>query len=133
LKQKATTAIVTELPETAAVISAADDGEKFTGLAATLAEIRKFSGVTGYILRSNSSAIIDLPDQDKTSEYATLSFQINESSQEMAKQFNLSDIENVLVEGKNAKVLCMNVGENRIGIFLEKTATQDLIVKKIRS
>jgi predicted regulator of Ras-like GTPase activity (Roadblock/LC7/MglB family) len=127
LKQKATTAIATNLRETA------DDAEKFAGLAATLAEIRKFNGVTGYILRNNDSAVIDLTEQDKTSEYAILSFRINESSKEMAKQFNLIDIENVLVEGKIAKVLCINVGENKIGIFLEKTAAQDLIVKKIRS
>jgi predicted regulator of Ras-like GTPase activity (Roadblock/LC7/MglB family) len=131
LKQKATTSIATELPEGAAVISTADDNEMFAGLAASLAEIRKLNGVNGYILRSNKSAIIDLIEQEKTSEYAILSTQINESSQEMAKQFNLSDIEYVLVEGKRSKALCMTLGENKIGIFMEKTATQDLIVKRI--
>jgi predicted regulator of Ras-like GTPase activity (Roadblock/LC7/MglB family) len=131
LKQKATTSIATERPEGAAVISTADDNEMFAGLATSLAEIRKLNGVNGYILRSNKSAIIDLIEQDKTSEYAILSTQINESSQEMAKQFNLSDIEYVLVEGKRSKALCMTLGENKIGIFMEKTATQDLIVKRI--
>lgn len=131
MKQKATTSIATERPEGAAVISTADDNEMFAGLAASLAEIRKLNGVNGYILRSNKSAIIDLIEQDKTSEYAILSTQINESSQEMAKQFNLSDIEYVLVEGKRSKALCMTLGENKIGIFMEKTATQDLIVKRI--
>jgi predicted regulator of Ras-like GTPase activity (Roadblock/LC7/MglB family) len=131
LKQKATTAIATELPEGAAVISAADDNERFAGLATILVEIGKLNGVNGYILRNNSSAIIDLAEQDKTNEYAILSIQINESSQEMAKQFNLSDIEYVFVEGKRAKVLCMALGENKIGIFMEKTARQDLILKKI--
>lgn len=131
MKQKATTSIATERPEGAAVISTADDNEMFAGLATSLAEIRKLNGVNGYILRSNKSAIIDLIEQDKTSEYAILSTQINESSQEMAKQFNLSDIEYVLVEGKRSKALCMTLGENKIGIFMEKTATQDLILKKI--
>jgi predicted regulator of Ras-like GTPase activity (Roadblock/LC7/MglB family) len=131
LKQKATTAIATELPEGAAVISAADDNERFAGLATILVEIGKLNGVNGYILRNNSSAIIDLAEQAKTNEYAILSIQINESSQEMAKQFNLSDIEYVFVEGKRAKVLCMALGENKIGIFMEKTARQDLILKKI--
>lgn len=131
MKQKATTAIATELPEGAAVISAADDNERFAGLATILFEIGKLNGVNGYILRNNSSAIIDLAEQDKTNEYAILSIQINESSQEMAKQFNLSDIEYVFVEGKRAKVLCMALGENKIGIFMEKTARQDLILKKI--
>ena len=131
MKQKATTATATEVSEGAAVISAADDNERFAGLATILFEIGKLNGVNGYILRNNSSAIIDLAEQDKTNEYAILSIQINESSQEMAKQFNLSDIEYVFVEGKRAKVLCMTLGENKIGIFMEKTARQDLILKKI--
>ena len=49
----------------------------------------------------------------------------------MAKQFNLSNIESVVVEGKNVKVLCMSVGENKIGIFLEKNATHAWIIKRI--
>jgi predicted regulator of Ras-like GTPase activity (Roadblock/LC7/MglB family) len=49
----------------------------------------------------------------------------------MAKQFNLADIESVLVEGKSVKVLCMSVGENKISVFMEKTATHDWIIKRI--
>ena len=60
-----------------------------------------------------------------------LSSQISESSLEMAKQFNLSNIESVLVEGKSVKVLCMSVGENKIGIFMEKTTTHGWIIKRI--
>ena len=100
-------------------------------LAASLAEIRKLKGVMGYILRSNTSAIIDLTEQEKIIEYAILSSQISESSTEMAKQFNLTDIESVLVEGKNVKVLCMSIGENRISVFMEKTATHAWIIKRI--
>jgi predicted regulator of Ras-like GTPase activity (Roadblock/LC7/MglB family) len=85
----------------------------------------------GYILRSNKSAIIDLTEQDKTIQYAVLSFQISESTSEMAKQFSLADIESILVEGKSVKVLCMSIGENKIGVFMEKTATHAWILKKI--
>ena len=131
MKKKTHLEISTELPDGAAVISVGDDNSVFANLAASLAEIRKLKGVMGYILRSNTSAIIDLTEQDKTIEYAVLSSQISESSSEMAKQFNLTDIESVLVEGKNVKVLCMCVGENKISVFMEKTATHAWIIKRI--
>ncbi len=134
LKQKTTIETAAESSENievAAVISAADDNSETASLTASLAEIRKLEGVLGYILRSNSSAIIDLNEQDKIIEYAILSSQISESSLEIANQFSLADIESVLVEGKNVKVLCMNVGENKISIFMEKTATHAWIIKRI--
>jgi predicted regulator of Ras-like GTPase activity (Roadblock/LC7/MglB family) len=121
-----------ELPEGAAVISVGDDSAVFSNLAASLSEIRKLKGVIGYILRSNTSAIIDLTEQEKIIDYAVLSSQISESSLEIAQQFNMASVENVLVEGKSVKVLWMSVGENTIGIFMEKDATHALIIKKIR-
>ena len=45
----------------------------FASLSASLAEIRQLKGVIGYILRSNSSAIIDLPPTEKVTEYAMFS------------------------------------------------------------
>jgi predicted regulator of Ras-like GTPase activity (Roadblock/LC7/MglB family) len=131
LKQKINAEIEIKLPDGAAVISVGNEGSSFTNLSASLAEIRKLNGVIGYILRSNTSAIIDLTEQDKVIEYAILSAQISESSSEIAKQFNLSDVESVLVEGKTVKVLCMNLSENRISVFMEKTATHDGVIKRI--
>ena len=131
MKQKTCTEASTELTDSAAAISVGDDNAVFANLSASLTEIRKLKGVMGYILRSKTSAIIDLTEQDKIIDYAVLSSQISESSLEMSKQFNLSNIESVLVEGKNAKVLCMSVGENKIGVFMEKTATHTWIIKRI--
>jgi predicted regulator of Ras-like GTPase activity (Roadblock/LC7/MglB family) len=130
LKQKTSAEISIE-PSGAAVISVEDDNSAFANLAASLAEIRKLKGVMGYILRSNSSAIIDLAEQDKIIEYAILCTQLSESSSEMAKQFNITDIESVLVEGKKVKVLFMSIGENNVGVFMEKTATHAGIIKRI--
>jgi predicted regulator of Ras-like GTPase activity (Roadblock/LC7/MglB family) len=131
MKQKTCTETLTELIDSTPVISVGDDNATFANLSASLAEIRKLKGVMGYILRSESSAIIDLTEQDKIIDYAVLSSQISESSLEMAKQFNLSNIESILVEGKSVKVLCMSVGENKIGIFMEKTTTHGWIIKRI--
>ncbi len=132
MNQKATVETTSEVPDSASVISVGDENSEFSNIAASLAEIRKLKGVNGYILRSNTSAIIDLTEQEKTIEYAILSSQIYESSREMAKQFNMANIESVLVEGKNSKVLCMSIGENKIGVFMEKTAMHTWIIKRIR-
>jgi predicted regulator of Ras-like GTPase activity (Roadblock/LC7/MglB family) len=131
LKQKTNLEISTETNYSAPVISIGDDNTIFDNLAASLAEIRKLKGVTGYIIRSNTSAIIDITEQGKIIEYAILSSQISESSNEIANQLNLTDIESVLVEGKFVKVLCMNVGDNRIGIFMDRSATHAGIIKRI--
>jgi predicted regulator of Ras-like GTPase activity (Roadblock/LC7/MglB family) len=131
MKHKKYTETSTELIDSAAVISVGDDNAVFANLSASLAEIRKLKGVIGYILRSETSAIIDVTEQDKIIDYALLSSQISDSSLEMAKKFSISNIESVLVEGKSVKVLCMRVGENKIGIFMEKTATHAWIIKRV--
>ncbi len=131
MKHKKYTETSTELIDSAAVISVGDDNAVFANLSASLAEIRKLKGVIGYILRSETSAIIDVTEQDKIIDYALLSSQISDSSFEMAKKFSISNIESVLVEGKSVKVLCMRVGENKIGIFMEKTATHAWIIKRV--
>ena len=124
---EAETAIANEV----AVISVDEENSGFASLSASLAEIRKLKGVIVYILRSNTSAIIDLNEQDKIIEYAVLSTQMHDSSQEIAKQFNLGETESILVEGKNVKVLCMSIGENKISVFMEKSATHAWIIKRI--
>ncbi len=108
-----------------------DPNYAFANFATSLPEIRKLKGVTGYILRSDSSAIIDLNNQDKVTEYALLSTEINEYGQVTAKQLELGETESVLVEGKNLKVLTMNVHGNMISIFMEKNATHAWIIKRI--
>ena len=74
MKQKTYTETSTELTDSTPVISVGDDNATFTNLSASLAEIRKLKGVMGYILRSESSAIIDLTEQDKIIDYASLVF-----------------------------------------------------------
>ena len=131
MKQKTSPELATELPAGAAVISVGNEESVFANLSAILAEIRKLKGVNGYILRSSTSAIIDLTEQEKIIEYAILSSQISESSREMAQQFNMANVESVLVEGKTVKVLCMNVGENRVGVFMDRNTAHSGIIKRI--
>jgi predicted regulator of Ras-like GTPase activity (Roadblock/LC7/MglB family) len=117
----------------AVALTGADErnSDVFASLTASLTDIRKLKGVLGFILRSNTSAIIDLNDQDKNIEYAILSSQIQDSSQTIAKQFNLGETESTLLEGESVKMLCMTVGENSISVFMEKSAIHAWIIKRI--
>jgi len=133
LLQQKTSANAAETTLTNEVVITSVDGENsaFASLSASLAEIRKLKGVIGYILRSNTSAILDLTEPDKITQKVILSSQIHDSCQEIGKQFNLGEMESVLVEGENVKVLCMSIGENKISVFMEKNATHSWIIKRI--
>jgi len=108
-----------------------DENSTFESVSASLAEIRKLEGILGYILRSSTSAVIDLSESDKITQNAILTSQIQLSSQEIISQFNLGRMESVLVEGKNVKVLCMSIGENYASVFMKKDAAHSLIIERI--
>jgi predicted regulator of Ras-like GTPase activity (Roadblock/LC7/MglB family) len=121
----------TVLNSAAVVTAVEDENSVFANLSTSLAEIRKLKGVIGYILRNNSSAVIDLNESDKIIPYATLASQVHESCKEIARLFSMGETESMLVEGENVKVLCMNLGENRISVFMEISATHAWIIKRI--
>jgi predicted regulator of Ras-like GTPase activity (Roadblock/LC7/MglB family) len=132
LKQKTNfTEAETTITNDFAEITVGEENSVFTSLSGSLAEIRKLKGVIGYILRSSTSAIIDITETDKIISYAILSSEINESCQDIAKQFNLGEIESALVEGENIKVLCLSIAENKISVFMEKNANHAWIIKRI--
>ena len=101
-------------------------------LRTNLEEIKTWDGVIGYILRNTTSAAIDLNDPTKIIDYAILSSSALEASEELSKLFNLGKIKNIIVEGKETKVLSLTVGENRVSIFLEKQADYEKILKKLQ-
>ena len=131
--QQKTNVNAAEPASTSPVVITAVDNENsaFESVSASLAEIRKLKGVLGYILRSETSAIIDFPESDKIIENAALSSQIYDSCREIGKQFNLGEMESVIVEGENVKVLCMSIGENKVSVFMEKSAPHSGIIKRI--
>jgi predicted regulator of Ras-like GTPase activity (Roadblock/LC7/MglB family) len=112
-------------------IATSEEDQIFKDLNDKLAKIRKNKGVIGYIIRNASSATIDLKESEKIVEYAIFSSQVLDSSQEIANLFEKGDVENVLIEGKENKVLCINIDENKISIFMEKDADDTAIQKQI--
>jgi predicted regulator of Ras-like GTPase activity (Roadblock/LC7/MglB family) len=108
-----------------------EENEKYTELTEKLAKLRKNKSVIGYIIRNSTSATIDLNEPEKIVEYAIFSSQVLDSSQEISDQFELGDVTNVLIEGKQSKALCMNIEGNKISIFMEKDADDTDILKQI--
>jgi predicted regulator of Ras-like GTPase activity (Roadblock/LC7/MglB family) len=108
-----------------------EEDQTFKDLNDTLAKIRKNKGVIGYIIRNTTSATIDLKEPEKIVEYAIFSSQALDSSQEISNIFEKGDVENVLIEGKESKVLCMNINGNKISVFMEKDADDTSIQKQI--
>ena len=108
-----------------------EEDQTFKDLNEKLAKIRKNKGVIGYILRNTTSATIDLKEPEKIVEYAIFSSQVLDSSQEISDLLETGDVENVLIEGKENKVLCMKIDGNKISIFMEKDADDADIQKQI--
>ncbi len=108
-----------------------NEDQVFTQLSKNLEEIRKTKGVVGYILRNTTAATIDLEEPEKLVEYALLSFEALDSSQEIAELFELGDTESILIEGKENKALCININGNKIGIFMKKDTDHTCILKKL--
>ena len=128
--------VVSEQSESAsknavAVTTSESEDSEFASLGASLAEIRKLKYVKGYIMRSNRSALVDLPEPDNISRYALLSYQMHESGLEIAKQLDVAEVESALVEGKNLKVLLIKLGQNKISVFMEKSADHLCVIKRL--
>src|SRR4030065_176956 len=115
------------------VISAVEEEPVFEELREKLAAINKTEGITGYILKDTSSAVIDLKDQSRLVDYAILSSQAYDFGQEISELFDLGNVENIVVEGKDVKVVCANINENKVSIFMEKTADHASVLKQITS
>ena len=127
LHETSTTVIVDDEAD----VTPNEEDKVFTNLSQTLAEIRKETGVIGYILRSNTSATIDLKEPEKIVEYALFSSQVLDSSREISELFKIDTIESVLIEGKKTKALCMDIDGIKISIFMEKNADHADILKRV--
>jgi len=101
-------------------------------LRASLEEVKTYDGVIGYILRNSTSAAIDLKDPMKIIDYAIISSSALDAGEELSRFFDLGEIKDIVVEGKNVKVLSLTVGENKVSVFMEKTADREKILRKLR-
>jgi predicted regulator of Ras-like GTPase activity (Roadblock/LC7/MglB family) len=125
-KRKGSQVIDTAEPLTVSAASVDD-------LRAGLEEIKEYEGVIGYILRNAKSAAIDLKDPTKIIDYAVLSSSALDASKELSELFDLGAIRNIVVEGKDVKVLALTSDENKISVFVEKDGDCKKVLKKLHS
>jgi len=110
---------------------AAEEATSVNNLRANLEEVKTYDGVIGYILRNSTSAAIDLKDPTKIIDYAILSSSALDASEELSRLFDLGEVKDIVVEGKDVKVLSLTINENKISIFLEKNADCEKILRKL--
>jgi len=121
----------TQNPQETAVPLATEEDPAFASLRAHLTEINKHKEVTGYILRNATTAIIDLKNRQRLTEYAILTSQALDSAKEISELFNLGTTENILIISKDNKVLCVTRGENNAAIFMEKNVDHTHILTQL--
>ena len=97
-----------------------------------LEEIKTNEDVIGYIRRNYTSATIDLKDPAKIIDYALLSSSAFDVSEKLSEEFQLGEVKNVIVEGKDAKMLSLTVEENKTSVFMHKGADHKKVLKKIQ-
>ena len=124
IEEKELTDVLTKPDET-------EDCSDYSKLLESIQALRKRTSLVGYILRSDSKATVDLNDSSKIIEYAMLSSKLIESSRTLAEAFKLGEIENIFIEGKKLNVLCLVLGQNKIGLFLEKGTDHTAILKAL--
>lgn len=97
-----------------------------------LQEIKKQEGIIGYILRDSKSAAIDLKDPAKIIEYAAFSSAVFDTSNVMTEMLELGDVNTVVVESEETKLLSMNINNYRLSIFMEKNVDHNKLCKNLK-
>lgn len=100
-------------------------------LRSNLAEIKKHSGVVGYILKDTSSAVVDLNEPARISDYAVFSSATSEAASEFSDIFGLGEVKRIIVEGKHMKMLLLDIGDSKVSVFMEKNADVNTVYEKL--
>jgi predicted regulator of Ras-like GTPase activity (Roadblock/LC7/MglB family) len=105
--------------------------EHVADMRSVLDRIKTRKGIIGYILRASTSAAVDIKDPSKIIDYAVLSASALESAESLSEAFELGQLCNIVVEGKDLKILMLTIGEHRISIFMEKNVDHNSICEEL--
>lgn len=98
-----------------------------------LQNIKTEKEIIGYIIRDPKSASVDIKDPTKIVDYALLASTLHDSGESMIRAFELGKINNIIVEGKDVKVLTLTIDNNRVSIFMNKNVDHNTIYEDLRS
>ena len=96
-----------------------------------LQSIKSQEGIIGYILRGPNSASIDLKDPTKIIDYAVLSATAFEAGQDMSAMFEIGEVDSIITEGEDTKILSRVVNDHRLSIFMEKDVDHNRLCKDL--
>ena len=105
--------------------------EEVIELRATLEKIKDREGMIGYILRTSTSAFVDLKDPSKIIDYAALSAEAIEFGEKLSNAFELGKTNSIILEGKEVKILSLIIREQRLSVFMEKNVDHNSVYKDL--
>jgi len=97
-----------------------------------LQKIKDQEGIIGYILRGSESASIDLKDTKKIVEYAILSSTAFDAGSNMTETLQMGEVDTIVVESEETKILSMNINNHRLSIFMEKSVDHNRICRSLK-
>ncbi|MCW4034775.1 MAG: hypothetical protein NWF03_05365 [Candidatus Bathyarchaeota archaeon] len=103
----------------------------FEDLQEKLLSLKDQEGLIGYILRSSKSASIDLKDPSKIIDYAILSSAVFGESQKIASVLDLDEIDSIVIESDEIKLLSMTINGFNLSVFMEKVVDHNEIFNSL--
>ena len=97
-----------------------------------LHEIKDQEGIIGYIIRGSKSASIDLKDPTKIIDYAVLCSTVFDAGQNLTETLQMGEIDTIVVESEETKLLSMNCNNHRLSIFMEKSVDHNKLYKSLK-
>jgi len=105
--------------------------QQIENLGVNLENIKTREGIIGYILRSPKSASIDLSDPAKVVDYALLSATALDEGKDLSDTLEIGEINNILLEGADVKILSFRIGDSRLSVFMKKNVDHERICKDL--
>jgi predicted regulator of Ras-like GTPase activity (Roadblock/LC7/MglB family) len=126
---------VVETPPTITIeesnLSGNTEEDVFENLRGTLAEIRKNNEILGFILKNSAQAVVDINNAEELADLALLASQLFDSSEKLIDLFHAGTMKTVVLEGAKIKMICLCVGENQLGLIMEKGSNPRGVLKRI--
>lgn len=108
-----------------------DEPISVNSLKVALDRVKSRDGIVGYIIRGPTSASVDIKDPSRIIDYAALSAEAMDSSENLSEIFELGKISSIVLEGKNLKILMLKKGDHELTVFMEKTVDHTAVYKEL--